>query len=94
MEQLNSTTSRTISATKNMQSLEKAIYASDARLKIRLDQNARGRIAMGLFFIAPFSAYLIYQTFAPSGVMQNHRASAGAYMYWAQNFLGPAKSYQ
>ena len=31
---------------------------------------------------------------APEGTMQNFRASNGAYMYWAQNFLGPNKTYQ
>ena len=49
---------------------------------------------MGIAFAAPFSAYLIYHWLAPSGVMQNHRASNGAYMWYAQNFLGPAKPYQ
>ena len=38
--------------------------------------------------------YLIYGTFAPSGAMQNHRASNGAYLYWVQNFMGAGKSYQ
>ena len=94
MEQLNSTTSRSIAPAENMQRLEKAIYASDARLKIRLDQITRSRQILGFLFAAPFSAYFLYHLFAPQGVMQNHRASAGAYLYWAQNFLGPSKTFQ
>ena len=94
MEQLNSTTSRQVSATQNMQNLEKAIFASDARVKIRLDQIARARIGLGLLFAIPFGTYFIYHMYAPSGVMQNFRASNGAYIYWGQNFLGPAKTYQ
>ena len=94
MEQLNSTTSRQLSPAENMQRLEKAIFAADARLKIRMDQSARSRIILGCLFAAPFSMYMIYHMFAPQGVMQNHRASAGAYLYWAQNFLGPSKTFQ
>ena len=92
MEQLNSTTSRSLAAHENMSALEKAIFASDARFKIRFDQTARARTMLGFLFAVPFSCYFIYHTMAPSGVMQNHRASNGAYLYWAQNFLGPQQS--
>ena len=37
---------------------------------------------------------MLYQTLAPEGVMQNFRASNGAYLYWFQNFMGNSKTYQ
>ena len=94
MEQLNSTSSRSLTPAESMQRLEKAVFASDARIKIRLDQTARSRQVLGLLFALPFSCYFIYNTMSPFGVMQNHRASSGAYMYWAQNFLGPSQTFQ
>ena len=69
MEQLNSTSSRSTAATSNMQHLEKSIFASDARIKIRFDQTARARLALGFLFAVPYSTYLIYNFLAPSGVM-------------------------
>ena len=94
MEQLNSSTSRQVSAAQNMQNLEKAIFTADARLKIRLDLNSRARAILGFGLVFPFCSYLVYHTLAPSGVMQNFRASNGIYGNWAQNFLGPLKSMQ
>ena len=67
---------------------------ADCRVKIRLDSSAKSRLAMGVLFAVPFSTYLLYHFLAPGGVMQNHAASNGAYMYFAQNFLGPTRSYQ
>ena len=87
MEEINSVSSRRVPAMTNMQNLEKAIYLSDARMKFRVDLNNKARLILGVGFAAPFSAYLLYHYFAPGGVMQNHRASAGAYMYWTQSFL-------
>ena len=37
--------------------------------------------------MAPLAIYFVYNFFAPNGVMQNHKASSGNYMYWAQNFM-------
>ena len=56
-------------------------------MKFRVDLNNKARLILGAGFALPFGAYLIYHFFAPSGVMQNHRASAGAYLYWTQSFL-------
>ena len=83
MEEINSVSSRKLTPAENMMKLEKAVFASDARMKIRLDQLGRARFILGAGFAAPFCAYIIYHSFAPTGVMQNHRASAGAYMYFA-----------
>ncbi len=94
MDQLNSSTSRQVSAAQNMQNLEKAIFTADARLKIRLDLNSRARSILGLAVVLPFGTYLVYNTLAPSGVMQNFRASNNAYGNWMQNFMGPSKSMQ
>ena len=70
-------------AAENMKRLEKAIFASDARLRIRLDQTGRAKMIMGFGFALPFSVYIIYHLMAPHGVMQNFRSSNGAYMNWA-----------
>ena len=48
---------------------------------------------MGFGFALPFSMYIIYHLMAPHGVMQNFRASNGAYMNWAQNFLGNSHTF-
>ena len=77
-----------------MAQLQKACYASDARMRIRADQVGRARFGLQLAFAVPAAAYMIYHTLAPSGVMQNARASQGAYMYWVQNFMMPLKSSQ
>ena len=47
---------------------------------------------LGIGFALPFAAYLIHGWVSPSGYMQNHRGSAGAYMNWAQNFLQTPKT--
>ena len=83
MEHLNSSTSRQVSAAQNMQNLEKAIFASDARLKVRYDLVGRARLILGTAFAFPFSVYLLYHTLAPYGAMQNFRATNGAYLNWA-----------
>ena len=94
MEQINSTTSRKLSSTESMQKLEKLCYAADARLKIRMDHHARARLWLGVAWTAPLGAYLLYHTYAPGGVMQNHRSSQGLYMYNMQNFLGISRPFQ
>ena len=68
--------------------------AADCRVKIRADTTAKSRLGLAVLFAIPYASYMMYHMFAPTGVMQNFRASNGAYMYFAQNFLGPAKSYQ
>ena len=40
----------------------------------------------------PLSYYMIYHLFTPKGVMQNYKASAGAYGYSAMNFLNAPRS--
>ena len=65
-----------------MQRLEKAIFAADARVKIRWDHGNKSRILMGVAFAAPFLTYWIHGTCAPSGYLNNYRASAGMYMNW------------
>ena len=79
MEELNSTTSRKLSPIESMQRLEKACYASDARLKIRLDQNARARFVLSGMALFPLGIYLIYHTYAPNGALNNFKATNGAY---------------
>ena len=48
---------------------------ADCRMKIRLDSSAKSRLVMGVAFAVPFATYMLYGFLAPSGVMQNHRAS-------------------
>ena len=55
--------------------------------------NAKTNLILGTAFALPFTVYMWYHLVAPSGVMNNFRASNGAYMYFVQNFLGPAKTY-
>ena len=69
MEQINSLSSRKLSPIESMQKLEKACYASDVRLNIRNELNARARVLLGLTFSTPLIVYVIYNLCAPSGVM-------------------------
>ena len=69
MEQINSLSSRKLSPVESMQKLEKACYASDVRLNIRNELNARARLLLGVTFTAPLLVYVIYNFCAPSGVM-------------------------
>ena len=75
-----------------MRRLEKAINIADQRIRMRRDVAARASISLGLLVALPLSTYMLYHLFAPHGVMQNYKASSGAYMYWAQNFMYRAKS--
>ena len=92
MDQLNSLESRKLSPGDNMQRLEKAINVADQRIRMRRDVAARVSLFWGTVVAVPLSIYMLYHLFAPHGVMQNHKTSSGAYMYWAQNFLYRAKS--
>merc|ERR1712084_15238 len=58
---------------------------------MRKDSNARAQVAMTFAFCIPLSAYMIYHLFAPSGFMQNYKASAGAYRHYMQTFMYPLK---
>ena len=94
MEEINSRSRLALKPSESMQQLQKAGYASDARLRIRADQHVRGRLLLAGFCLPPVLGYMLYQTFAPEGTMQNFRASNGAYLYWFQNFMGNTKTYQ
>ena len=87
MDALNSTSSRRASPAENMRTLEKAIGAADQRIRMRRTANSNAQIALTLAFGVPFCSYLIYNFFAAGGVMQNYKASSGAYMFYAQNWL-------
>ena len=56
--------------------------AADIRMKVRIDQGAKTRLLLGAAFAIPFSWYMIYNIFAPTGVTNNFRSSNGAYFYW------------
>ena len=88
MDALNQVDSRTqYTAVANMNRLERAILLADQRSRIRRDVTTRGQLTLAFLFMTPVTLYFIYHLFAPNGVMHNHKASAGNYMYWAQNFL-------
>lgn len=75
-----------------MERLEKAIAIADQRIRIRREVTARASLTLGGLVALPLATYMLYHSFAAHGVMQNYKASSGAYMYWAQNFLYRAKS--
>ena len=83
MEQLNSITSRSVSAAQNMQALEKAIFAADIRVRVRADQTVKAKLLLGTVIMVPFGIYWIHGMVAPYGFMQNFKASNGCYAYWA-----------
>ena len=92
MDSLNSIESRKLTPAENMRRLEQAINVADQRIRIRRDVAARASITLGMLVALPLSTYMLYHLFAPHGVMQNYKASSGAYLYWAQNFMYRAKS--
>ena len=92
MEQLNSMESRKLTPQDSMLRLEKAIAVSDQRIRIRREVASRASLSLGLLVALPLSFYMIYNTFGANGVMQNYKSSAGAYLYWAQNFMYRQKS--
>ena len=87
MDALNSVDSRKLNAVESMQRLEKAILLADQRSRIRRDATSRVQLILALSVLAPFGVYFLYNMVAPNGVMQNHKASSGNYLYWAQNFM-------
>ena len=52
-----------------MAKLQASCYASDARLRIRVDYTGKARMLLGLAFAIPFSTYMLYNMYAPYGVM-------------------------
>ena len=54
---------------------------------MRRDVTARSALFLGMTFAVPMSMYMVYHCLAAHGVMQNYKASSGAYMYWPQNFM-------
>jgi hypothetical protein len=94
MEEINSMESRKLTPSQNMKRLEKAVIIADQRIRMRRDVTTKVSLCLGTAFAFPLGAYMIYHIFAPYGVMQNHKSTSGAYMFWAQNFLYRAKSHQ
>ena len=87
MDALNSRSSRQVSASQNMKQLEKACFQADQRILLRKHANTRAGAILAMGVYAPLATYLLYHFFAPTGVMQNHRAATGAYGHYMQNFL-------
>ena len=75
-----------------MRALEKAVLEADIRVALRKNVTVRARLLLGLSFAFPFGLYFIFNLMAPGGVMQNHRASSGAYMNFMQTFMYRQKS--
>ena len=87
MDSLNSTTSRSATPAQNMRTLEKAINMADQRIVMRRTGTGYAQAALAMAFVFPFGTYMIYNFFAPSGVMQNYKASSGAYMNFTMVWL-------
>ena len=87
MDTLNSTSSRAATPAENMRTLEKAINMADQRLRIRRQGNVNAQLILSMSFAIPFCSYMIYNLFAPAGVMQNYKASSGAYMSFTMKWL-------
>ena len=91
MDALNYTGTK-LSAGENMQRLEKAVAVADQRIRIRKDVFSKVSLSLATMVGVPLSFYMIYNMFAPSGVMQNMKASSGAYAYFPQNFMQRVRS--
>ena len=92
MDALNSVSSRQLTPSESMAKLERAMAMADQRIAIRKNVVGRSQVTLMLIGGFPLSCYLLYNWFAPGGVMMNMKASSGAYMYWPQNFMYRAKS--
>ena len=92
MEYINSTASRQLTPAENMRALERAVQEADIRISIRKAKHVNARLAIGLSVAFPLSLYFMYHTVAPTGVMQNHKASSGAYMNFMQTFMQKPRS--
>ena len=93
MEALNSVEARSATPQQRMQMLEKEIAAADQRIRMRRNVTSRVSLSLGVLAAVPLSMYMVYHLFAPSGVMQNYKASSGAYLYWLQNFMYRPKTF-
>jgi len=87
MDALNSLESKKLAPSENMRRLEREIVKADQRLRIRRDVTSRASVTLAMLVMFPVASYMVYHCFAPNGVMNNHRATSGAYMYYAQTFL-------
>ena len=83
MDALNSLEARKLTPAQNMARLEQAVAEADQRIRIRRNVSGRVSIALGFIVAVPLSTYMLFNLFAPHGVMQNYKTSAGAYMYWS-----------
>ena len=79
-------------AAQNMRNLEKAMAIADQRIRMRRNATVTGGASMAILFGMPLCIYMTYHTFAPAGVMQNYKASSGAYGHFLQTFMYPQKS--
>ena len=82
MDALNGLEGRKLSAGENMQRLERAAAMADQRIRIRKDVFSKVSLSLATMVGLSISFYMIYNCFAPSGVMQNMKASSGAYAYF------------
>ena len=85
---------RALSPQESMSRLEREVMAADQRIRMRRNVTVRASLTLGVAFAVPCSMYMVYHLFAPAGVMQNYKASSGAYLYWLQNFLYRPKTFQ
>ena len=98
MDALNSVDSKKLSPQENMRRLEREIAKADQRIRIRRDMGGKAHLTLGLLVALPLCSYMIFHMFAPNGVMNNHKATSGTYLYFAQTFLyrmrGPTAMYR
>jgi hypothetical protein len=47
---------------------------------------------MAMMVGLPLGVYMIFNLFAPAGVMQNNKASAGAYAHYVNSFMYKQKT--
>ena len=87
MDALNGLEGKKMSPAENMQRLERAVAMADQRIRIRKDVMGKVSVSLGFLVAAPLSVYMLYNCFAPGGVMQNVKASSGVYAYFPQNFM-------
>ena len=83
MDALNSSTSRKAAPSQHMRNLEKAVLIADQRIRMKRVATTNAQLFMVAGFGVPFCSYLIYNFFAAGGVMQNYKASSGAFMNYA-----------
>ena len=69
MDALNSVESRKMSPSQSMSNLEKAIAIADQRVRMRRDIAAKSSLFLGFLVAFPLSVYMLYNFFAPHGVM-------------------------